>query len=109
MPLQVGKGPWSMKAGRAALSWWRSPQHEQWTSNLLELTLCCIMMYVGETGASCIQGQVVTEVVYETTAHNVGIPSTIVGWKSTSRHIVQKSGVKKTKLTRCGQKRHFTT
>ena len=38
---------------------------------------------------------------------HVEIPSTIVGWKSTSRHNVQKSGVKKTKLTRCEKKRLF--
>ena len=69
MPLQVCKGQWSRKAGKAALSLWRSPQHEQWTSNLLELTMCCIIMYAGETGYSCIEGQVVTEVVYEITAY----------------------------------------
>ena len=36
------------------------------------------------------------------------IPSTVVGWlESTSRRIVQKSGVKNRKLTRCGQKFNF--
>ena len=55
---------------------------------------------VGETGASCLQGQIVTEAFYENIAH-MEIPSTVVGSKSTSRHIVQKSAVKKRKLTRC--------
>ena len=31
----------------------------------------------------------------------------VVGWKSTSRYTVEKSGVKDTKLTRCGQKITF--
>ena len=57
---------------------------------------------IGETGANFTQGQVVTESFYENST-DVEIPSTVVGWKSTNRHTVQKSGVKKTKLTRCGQ------
>ena len=61
---------------------------------------------IRETGARCIQGQVGTESFHENIAH-MESPSTVVGWKSTSGHTVQKSGVKKTKLTRCGQKRLF--
>ena len=57
---------------------------------------------VGETGASCIQGQVVTESFYENIAR-MEMPSALVGWKPTSRNTVQTSGVKKTKLTRCGK------
>ena len=56
---------------------------------------------VGETEASSIL--VVTELFYENMAH-IDIPSTVVGWKTTSRNTVQKSMGKKTKLTRCGQK-----
>ena len=41
------------------------------------------------------------KLIYST---HMDIPSTVVGWKSTSRHTVQISGVKKTKLTKCGQK-----
>ena len=45
MPLQVGKRQWSRDAGKAVLSSWRSHQQEQTTSSLLELTLCCIIVY----------------------------------------------------------------
>ena len=37
---------------------------------------------LGETGSSCIQGQVVTDAFYENSTHTE-LPSTVVGWKST--------------------------
>ena len=49
-----------------------------------------------------IHGRVVRVVLRKHGTH-MGILSTVVGWKFTSRDTVQKSGVKKTKLTRCGQ------
>ena len=59
------------------------------------------LRHVGETQASFIQGQVVTEAFYE---NSMEILSTVVGWTSISGHTVQKSGAKNTKLIRCGQK-----
>ena len=59
---------------------------------------------VGETGASSIQGANCYRVILRKHSAQMDIPSTVVGWTSTSRHTVQTSGVKKTKLTRCGQK-----
>ena len=47
------------------------------------------------TGASCYR------VVLRKHCTHMEIPPTVVGWKSTNRHTIQKSGVKKTKLTRC--------
>ena len=55
-----------------------------------------------------MQGIVVTELFYENIAH-MWRYHRIVGWKSTSRHTVHKSGVKKTKLPRCCQKCLFTS
>ena len=70
------------------------------------LSIAIAGVRVGVTGASCIQGHAVTVVLRKQYTH-MEIPSTVVGWKSTSRHTVQKSGAKKTKLMRCGQKRLF--
>ena len=52
---------------------------------------------VGETGASCYRSVLLKHSIH------LEIQSTVVGWKSTSRHTVKQSGVKTTKLTRCGQ------
>ena len=73
---------------------------------MTKLTLCKNLD--GETRAGCIQGQVVTESFNENIAHIImELPSTVIGWKSISRHTVKKSGVMKTKLTRCGQQSRF--
>ena len=61
-----------------------------------------LQQIVGETGASCIH--YCYRVVLRKHNTDMEIPSTVVGWKSTSRHTVQNSGVKKMKLKRCGQK-----
>ena len=72
------------------------------TSSPCKKVIITVTAVAGETGASCIQGQIVRVVLRK---HSIHMEiSTVAGWKSTSRHSVQKSGVKNMNLTRCGQK-----
>ena len=75
-------------------------------NNILELTQFVFRTYVGKTGARSIQ-ELVVKVILRKHSTDKEMPSTVVGWKSTSRHTLQKSGVKKTKLTRCSKKITF--
>ena len=63
------------------------------TSTVVNEKSYLIISYIGETLASCIQRQVVKQSVYKKHSTHVEIPltgtSTVVGWKSTSRHTVQ--------------------
>ena len=60
-----------------------------------------MVQVVGETGVCCYI------VVLRKHNTHVELPSTVVDLKSISGHTAQTSGVKKTKLMRCGQKRPF--
>ena len=59
---------------------------------------------IWETGASCMQGTLLqSNFFYENIAHIWAV----VGWKSASGHTGHNSGIKKTTVMRCIQKRLF--